>query len=199
MSTVLPKYRKVYFQPWVGLKYGKISGTKLLILGESHYGPNNAGRNYTISETLRYVNGENHRFWTNIMQAVDGRSYWDIDRKTFWEKVAFYNYIQEIVADSSGVLPEDTMYKNAVEPFREVLNQLTPTHILVCSKRLWNQLPPDGEQGPVIDSDGHTYETWKYPIVGRYSLATCIKHPSYFFTAKDWHSCILKFFLLNPI
>jgi hypothetical protein len=198
LSNTLPKPSKVYFQPWVGSQYGTTDRLRLLILGESHYGPKASGKEFTITLTREYANYEwNHMFWTNIMQAVDGKHYWEIDRKTFWEKVAFYNYIQEVVADNARVAPTTAMLANAVEPFWEVLNQLAPTHILVFSKRLWENLPTIWEQGPMIDFGDKVRETRKYPIAGRYALTTWLPHPSYGFSARYWHSLISKFLALD--
>jgi hypothetical protein len=111
--------------------------------------------------------------------------------------VVFYNYVQEVVAENAGIAPTAIMWANAVEPFWEVLNQLAPTHILVLSKRLWENLPPEGESGPVIEFDGQARETWKYPVAGRCALATWLPHPSYGFSAKSWHPLISKFLSLN--
>jgi hypothetical protein len=88
MSTTLPKPSKVYFQPWIGSRYGSPLEIKLLILGESHYGPKTLRPDFTIALTREYANYDwNHRFWTNIMQAVDGRRHWEINQLPPAERV----------------------------------------------------------------------------------------------------------------
>ena len=137
----------VYFKPWVGKNYSK-QPIKLLILGESHYADRKPSPTFTIDLTREYSNGEwKHRFWTQIMQVVSGKPHWKIDKEDFWNKYAFYIYIQDIVAESAGISPSQEMIKAAYTPFFEVLTALKPSHILVLSKRLWESLPNEGTEG----------------------------------------------------
>ncbi|MDA8090569.1 MAG: hypothetical protein M0Z61_10195 [Nitrospiraceae bacterium] len=179
---------KIYFKPWVGRNYGKTNGIRLLILGESHYGPKESKSDFTQQLTKAYVNHEwNHRFWTNIMQVIDGRKYWEIDRDVFWSEVAFYNYIQEPVAETAGVAPSPDMWAIAEEPFLEVLPLLKPTHIVVLSKRLWKNMTSKGERGDDLSVNKVERETRLFPYEGGFARATWLPHPSYGFSANEWH------------
>ncbi len=189
----LNEMKHVYFKPWIGSRYIENS-IKMLLLGESHYADETPSQEFTIDLTRKYSNGEfNHRFWTQIMQVVSGKSHWDIDRKEFWSNYAFYNYIQDVVAKSAGVGPSQEMVDAASTPFREVLAEHKPTHILVLSKRLWESLPDDGDSGESICIGNEKRETWIYSVSGHSSRATWIPHPSYGFSAPKWHPWILKF------
>lgn len=180
----------VYFKPWVGSQFSR-ENPKLLILGESHYADRKPSPRFTIELTREYANGEwNHRFWTQIMQAVSGKAHWEVDRKEFWERYAFYNYIQSVVADSAGVGPTQEMIQEARIPFFQVLDNLRPDHILVLSKRLWDALPSDGQQGNPLRIGEEERETWIYPFSGGQAIASWLPHPSYGFSAPQWHPWI---------
>jgi hypothetical protein len=190
--------RGVYFQPWIGKKYeaGIAPGVRLLLLGESHYSSNDEPRDFTIRLTQDYVDGKfSHRFWTNIMQVVDGRDHDEIDRAEFWARVAFYNFVQEIVSDRPGTPPKDCMLERAVRPFFCVLRHLRPSHVLVLGKRLWQSLPDTGCPGPaLVVSAEKKRDTWRYCFNDNAkALATWLPHPSYGFSPRCWHPWVKRF------
>ena len=179
-----------FFSPWVGKEYNA-NTKRLLILGESHYGPPSMPGNSTILLTREYAEGLwNHRFWTNIMQAVLGKPHCEIDRVEFWNRVAFYNYVQQPVAETAGVAPTPDMFLASKAAFFSVLSELAPTSILVLSKRLWENLPSEGRPGLSISIGDTTRETWLYPIDGGEVLASWIPHPSWGFSWRRWHPLI---------
>src|ERR1700733_7091500 len=93
---------QVHFLPWVGSAFHNQS-RRILILGESHYSDRQEPRTLTRTLTQDYINGRwNHRFWTQVAQAVTGKPHWEINRPEFWSTIAFYNYVQCIVAESAG-------------------------------------------------------------------------------------------------
>jgi hypothetical protein len=78
------KMENMYFKPWIGEQYVGSGNHRLLILGESHHSTEPKGPTFTIDLTREYSEGLwTHRYWTNIMQAVDGRRHWEIDKKNF--------------------------------------------------------------------------------------------------------------------
>lgn len=180
-----------YFEPWIGCNYGT-SINRLLILGESHYGSTSMSGNSTKVLTQQYVDGVwTHRFWTNIMQVVNGQPYWEIDRAEFWGRVAFYNYVQQPVAEMAGIAPTPEMFIASKEAFLSVLDRVTPKGILVLSKRLWENLPSEGTRGQDIHCGEVERETWIYPFNGGEALATWLPHPSYGFSWSRWHPLVL--------
>lgn len=178
-----------FFRPWVGSRYLE-NEHRLLILGESHYGDESMDADSTINFTREYTEGTNHRFWTSIMQAVRGQSYWEIDRKEFWADVAFYNYVQEPVAETAGVAPTPTMFAASKEPFSVVLNRLKPKRILILSSRLWNNLASDGIPGPQLAYGGDIRDTLLYHYDGGCAMASWVPHPSYAFSWRQWHPLV---------
>lgn len=185
-----------YFEPWVGRNYQ--AGGAFLILGESHYGPPDLPGNFTQVLTQEYADGEwNHRFWTNIMQAVMGRPYWEIDRNEFWASVAFYNYVQQPVAETAGVAPTSEMFMSSKTAFFSVLNRLKPKSVLVLSKRLWDNLPAGGRAAEDIRHEESRREALIYPHDGGEAIATWIPHPSYGFSWRRWHPWLARLRALN--
>lgn len=188
--------KNVYFKPWVGRQYAK-GNVKLLLLGESHYAPPAAMKpspSFTINLTRDYMNEKwTHRYWTQIMQVVSGKRHWEIDRPIFWHKYAFYNYIQDVVADSSGVLPTKQMIESARIPFFKVLEKLKPTHLLVLEKRLWDYLRSNGKRGDDLIVGNQERDTWRYMTTGGEVKATWLPHPSYGFSAPKWHPWVAEF------
>lgn len=182
-----------FYKPWKGDAY-RSSSPQLLILGESHYGAGAEDGNATIQLTERYVRGDmNHAFWTNTMNAVQGKSASIEQRKTFWQSVAFYNFVQETAGASAGIAPTKPMFDASVESFFSVLDDLKPQAILVLSTRLWNNLPGTGhrsKQGPPLERRNESRKTWIYSHAGGQALATWVPHPSRYFSWQRWHPWI---------
>lgn len=180
-----------YFEPWIGSNYGA-NDDRLLILGESHYGPASMPGNSTRELTQEYADGKwNHRFWTNIMQVVSGQPHWEIDRPEFWSRVAFYNYVQQPVVETAGIAPTPEMFTVSEAAFFTVLGSLCPKTILVLSKRLWENLPSAGRQGQNIHCGEIARETWIYSYKEGQALAAWLPHPSYGFSWRHWHPWVL--------
>jgi len=112
------------------------------------------------------------------MQIVTGKHNSEIDRKEFWDNVAFYNYIQEPVGDGPRERPTEEMWANAKAPFMEVLGQLRPSHLLVLGGQLWENLPSEGRRGPDIEGPVGGRDTWLYSCDDSEVFATWVYHPS---------------------
>lgn len=148
-----------------------------MLLGEAHYG--DPEPDATIRYTTEYVNEEwSHRCWTITMQIVTGKHHWEIDRKEFWDNVAFYNYIEEPVGDGPRERPTEEIWANAQEPLLEVLRQLKPSHLLVLGGELWENLPQEGRRGPDLHCPLGARDTWFYSWGSGNALATWVYHPS---------------------
>lgn len=208
------------FEPWVGANYcdGFAGGPRLLILGESHYreAPPEPGRDFTRRLTCQYARSQwNHRFWTGIMQTVLGHPRAEIEqgvqippinggdpipmnRESFWQWVALYNYIQ-VLLPGPGHPPPPEAWPAARPAFEAVLEALEPQALLILGRRLWDHLPgptPDsGNQeyeGPCLNAgelDGHA---WVYQLPNEHRvLAAGIHHPSApGFNWQRWHPVV---------
>ena len=192
-------FEGVFFLPWIGTQY-EYQEKRVLLLGESHHGDDpstwaTAPERATIECTQAYIEGAwRHKYWTNIIKVVEGRDYWEIDAKSFWSKVALYNYIQEIVGDGPGIAPTEAMWRNAEVGFRSVLRYLEPTHMLVLAKRLWDRLPAEiySDRLPIVAGD-HVREARIFSAgAGGRTIGTWLPHPSYHFhfNAKQLHPVV---------
>lgn len=136
------------FEPWVGSHYNKdgFNGIRILILGESHYGTKDLERSSFTREVVNDL-GQNrrNRFFTVVQMLITGipkgTRISNEDRQSFWEQVAFYNFIQSIVGEKSGIRPTAEMWKSAKGPFVATVQELKPDLIVVLGNELQDHLP----------------------------------------------------------
>lgn len=191
--------KNVQFLPWIGSKYadGKAWGGRLLVVGESHYGDDDS-RNLTRDVIRRQWHGESYSYFTKIAQAFTGRPHEEIDKKEFWNSLAFYNYVQVSVGEGARIAPTDKMWEAAKNVLPSVIETLEPDYIVATGSRLWDRLP---EWLPV---SGHGIclgeKPWQVCQVsspkGGARFATYILHPSSpaFGGKERWYE-LLKTFL----
>ena len=215
----LGQFELCQFEPWVGANYcdGFAGGPRLLILGESHYGSGPPERNFTQRFTRQYAEGQwDDRFWTGIMQTVLGHTRAEIEqgvdilpinggpviamnRESFWQSVALYNYIQELLPGPRQAPPAPA-WQAARPAFEAVLEALKPQALLVHGKRLWDHLPGptpcSGHQeyeGPHLNAGELDKHAWVYQLPnGHKVLAAGVHHPSSpGFNWERWH-CVVS-------
>ena len=140
------------FYPWKGSKWGLpnnvLGGSRLLILGESHYcSPNHPelvgqcipGETVKVVQQLA-ISGCRHRFFTGLTQIVSGRPKWQMTHEEVqevWNAVAFANYVPVFVGTGPRIRPTAMMFENGQASFAETLNGLRPEAIVVCGRDLW--------------------------------------------------------------
>lgn len=207
------------FDPWRGELYGRPNDlglpSRLLILGVSHYGgPEKNYRSLTAEVIKDQWSGHSYRYFTGVQKAVLGPSK-EVGAKDFWQSVAFYNFIQRLVGEKPGVRPTSHMWKEAADRFRETLNCLEPTHMIVTGFELWDRLrdfgpprddAPEDEVAtikklvPVDPKIGnHERRGW----LGRYRhgsgkcLAVKMEHASRA-SPTQWHPVIQNFLRMAP-
>ena len=162
----------VYFLPWEGDDYeAGIDGKRLLVLGESHhhdckkekelpcFDPATCDawhRNKTREMGGRWVKSPSSPAVSYRVPDVLGML-----RETFWSRVAFYNYVQELLSSvtqrPSARQCQDPVAQRA---FQNVLDQLQPDRILVFGKLTWDYRPKSLEHlagKPVRNPD------WRFP------------------------------------
>ena len=186
---------KIIFKPFVGSNYpnGGIFGKKILVLGESHYcDESEVYENLTYDVLQKYLHHEVNEGWMNTFKkferALVGNTTTEDDSRRIWESLAFYNFLQVPMGDARiAGQPED--YKNAVEPFFEVLNQLQPDYLIVCGKRLWANLPYDNwtdEKSVVVDNYENPLGTYTLSNGHKVITTPVYHHPSASFS---WEYC----------
>ncbi len=167
-----PVMRK--FDPWEGSRYATegIGGTRLLILGEANYGKAGHDTRTVTCDMVREL-GQKHRFrfYSTVQRLVSGGRgrLSDAERIDFWERVAFYNYIQAFPGPHSRIRPTADMWLAAKEPFKQTLEELCPHVVLVLGVELRRQLPSTQTEAtfcyiPHPSSRGVRYEQWQ-PVI----------------------------------
>lgn len=190
---------KIVFKPYVGINYssGGIFGKKILVLGESHYcDESEVCDTLTATVLQKYMNHNVNEGWMNTFKkferALAGKTTTGDDSHCIWDSLAFYNFLQVPMGDARiAGQPED--YKNAIEPFFEVLNQLQPDYLIVWGQRLWSKLPNENW----TDGKSVTVDNYENPV-GTYTLSNGHKvittpvyhHPSASFS---WEYCYRVF------
>jgi len=166
------------FQPWVGKDYWDkgLAGRRLLILGESHYGEKGSEYPGFTSEVVKEW-GQNKRaaFFTKICNLClnkEDNSVSDEERSDFWEKVSFYNYIQELLP-GPRCRPTEEMWAAGATPFLQVVKDLKPNLILVLGKELEGHLPGIEKDlffvTPHPSSSRFTYEPYMQNLKERFA------------------------------
>ena len=206
------------FDPWRGELYGRPNDlglpSRLLILGESHYGgPEEYRRSLTKEVIEDQWSGHSHRYFTIVQRSVVGPSK-EVDAKDFWQSVAFCNFIQRLV-EKPGDRPDQHTWEEAAAPFRKILNCLEPTHMIVTGFELWDCLRDFGPPRDDVPEDevatirklvpvdpkigNHERRGW----LGRYRhgsgkcLAVKIEHASRA-SPTQWHPVIQNFLRMAP-
>ncbi len=191
---------KIIFKPYIGKNYisGGIFAKKILVLGESHYCSEEEVYDSLTSDVLeKYLKHESSEGWMNTFKKFErslvGKITDENLSKKIWDSIAFYNYLQVAIGDSR-LAGTDADYKNAAEPFFEVLNQLRPDVLIIWGKRLWNKTPGAEKwiSGKSVVVDGYENPTGKYILEnGKEVFTTPVyHHPSAGFS---WEYCYRVF------
>jgi hypothetical protein len=131
----------IKFKPWLGDNYEN-ENIKILILGESHYGNSDENKETFTQDVIKSwaLREEGSiKFFTTIAKVLSDKiDEWlsDDDAKEFWNKVVFYNYIQDFVGQNARIRPTDEMWRQAEKPFNEVLLKYQPDIVVVLGKDL---------------------------------------------------------------
>lgn len=190
-----------FFKPWIGKDYYKgYLKRRILVLGESHYCalPNDAVPDLTINIIKDLLDPDSpsepyKNTYRKFEHALAGHRLENAERVQLWNKIAFYNYVQYPLLGPRKA-PERTEFKDSVEPFFEVLGDLSPDVVIVWGQRLYNNLPQFGSQIPdLVLPDGSEIECWSYTSnYGIIAHLLPIQHPSTGFSPNYWHTAIAQ-------
>lgn len=143
----------VRFAPWIGLHYERgLCGLRILLVCESHYGEKQHERPTVTPEIVKALAlGERHpratrklprhKHFTLIMSAVLNvrQRFSDTQRRDFWNRVAYYNFLQEFLK-GSRIKPPPDVWQRSEKAFTEVLRVLAPDLIICFSRRNGNRI-----------------------------------------------------------
>jgi hypothetical protein len=175
----------VKFEPFCGGFYNAHE-TKVLCLGESHYGSGTEGLHFTKNVIESYYNIDNNwRFFNGILRTIWGTT---DGKKDKLQHIAFYNYVQEIVGKNPRNRPSNQAWKDAEVPFREVISKLQPKIIICFGKGLYYNLPKGGTLSESQLFSKQWSEAWKYDFGGYGIEVIGLFHPAspHGFNATDY-------------
>ena len=158
------------FEPWIGGKYltEGLGGVRVLALGESHYAEPGLARPTFTTEVVRECVYEGRAAYftkvAKLLRGMDSSRYLeDVDLRDTWDRIAFYNYVQEMLP-APRMRPTDDMWRQARQIFPAVVEQLKPQVIVVMGKQLreWFKAPSGVEvcftEHP--SSSSFSYQPW---------------------------------------
>jgi len=203
----------LFFKPWIGENYLStgISGKKILVLGESHIcgeGCSDCGNstehpecnvftNNAVKYFLNYKSGKGEfERWMNTFTKFGNvfynKSLSSDETVSFWNSIAFYNYVQ-YSTDKSRVSPRNDEFAKSSTAFFEILQSYKPDIVFVWGERLWDQLPDGGEFGEEISVENvNSGRLYYYSIDKNRIPIYMVNHPSSSAFNYSWHTFMNK-------
>lgn len=189
------------FLPFVGKSFNNkniFGDTKIMVLGESHYGSvpsaeitreiiniyldNRVEREGWMSTFLKF-----ERSLVNKETSIE-------DSVTIWNSLMFYNYVQSLM-DGPRTAPTKRQYKDSEDAFFQVLEENRPDFIIVWGRRLWSNLPyTNWEEGEEVRVDNFAVDNGFYTLSNGHKVRVfCVYHPSAGYDWGWWHKVISTF------
>lgn len=137
-DCVFDKIELLKRYPWVGCNFAG-SKCRPLIIGDSHYATSQeAKKEFDDKKSTRWIvdsminnkcNGElSHSMFEGLLKTFIKSTPENV--KDFWSKIAFYNFVQEIM-DKSSAKPTANQKKDGWMCLVDVVKALHPTSILI--------------------------------------------------------------------
>src|SRR5471030_2176089 len=192
------------FEPWRGNRFDEgWRGKRVLLLGESHYagggikadtGPQPSSKNFTSDVIQKWALGETRAKYFTLVAGLLGAE--PSHREEFWNRVAFYNYVQGIVGNAARQRPTEEMWNAGYQPFCDVLDELRPQVVVVLGHDLWNRLPGKEKQAAGLAGGPATEQTVLTTPKGHRTILGMTNHPSSFgFSPKEWKAQVDSLFV----
>lgn len=184
---------KITFAPYVGPRIAA-SPTRLLIVGESHYGEPHSDPYESTREVVRNWHSREWavRFLTIGARIISGQRAWEIDRHTVFAETAFYNFVQTMMPGLKH-RPSTEQARRSWGAFREVLDTLDPTHILATGPGfLWSNMPPTDRGTQEVVLAEVPFQRREYLTPSGYASAVVIPHLSRA-SAPRWQASVREF------
>ena len=162
------------FEPWIGSKYKTtgIAGIRVLAIGESHYGvESKASTEFTTEVVNNCVYPDEYPrrpFFKKVSKLVlrmkTGQNLSDEVHRDTWDRIAFYNYIQNILP-AARRRPTGPMWEYAEQVLPIAIAKLDPDLLIVMGKELRNHFPTSLCKAEVCftehpSSSSFTYLPW---------------------------------------
>lgn len=165
---------------WVGPDWPSPS-RRLLLLGDSHYLTDPVDDSAELTRAIiRDVRDGRRRIpFYSKAEALCRASLTMASSNTasFWNQVAFANYIPVTVGTVSNAVPTREMWQAGGPRFIHLLEELRPTHVLSLGQRQWDHIQFPTDWRSVTTPDDDNIRIWETPAGDRIR-ATWVNHPS---------------------
>jgi hypothetical protein len=197
----LLKIKYLKWLPWIGSNYAS-HPSKILIVGESHYGEDNEARIKELDnvETTRECiidmgienNAYGVKFYQNIHALLVGKK--EFNTAQFWSRISFVNFIQKTMT-TSGTRPDYADFHNSAGTFFNLLDKLQPDYCLMCGVSSINALRNTMGESNFLEIEFKKFEKIGniYPRImsiqsngGKIIKLIFIQHPSHHFSYNNW-------------
>jgi hypothetical protein len=150
-------------RPFIGQDYDKhgLRGLRILIMGESSYSGKHVDditdyNDALAADAIGYDEGRGYwnksPFYTRIARIFGYEAASFEARKSFWNSVAYYNFLQTVLSQPRQ-LPAAELWEEAKGPFLDTVRELEPDYVVGFSKRMWWHLPKESE-GKIENDQG---------------------------------------------
>jgi hypothetical protein len=181
----------VYFTPFVGRDYdqGLVDGTKVLVLGESHYGTKSelpgSGRDCTIYNFQEYASescdiDNQSQFFRKLPRIVTRNSATtQAESAAAWTRISYSNFVQDFAGAHAWQRPSHEQWLAGQAALTEIAERLKPDVILVLGAQLWNDITVGSKcDEPPIKAQRRDREIWLVPHSDGYARTSWVYHPS---------------------
>lgn len=181
----------VYFTPFVGDDYerGLIDGTRVLLLGESHYGTpsheQGSGADCTQYNFGDYTNDncdfdKERQFFRKLPRIVARNEHvTQMESAAAWRRIAYANFVQEFVGGHARMRPKRDQWKRGQAALTELVEKLRPDVVLVLGAQLWNHVNEGClSNEAAISAERRDREIWLIPHDQGFARTSWIYHPS---------------------
>jgi hypothetical protein len=187
--------RKIKILPWIGGNY-LTTNPRILILGMSTYDKYDPPRTCVrimIKKASEGERGNWARYWVRIATLLKD-AVEKTETKDFWDRISFYNYIQEIMDGPKQNTPEKH-WEYAKEVFVEVVKKLMPDIVIVTGYAVFDNLPDECIPGKPISLNGKNLKVCTYHVNDKVINICGIWHPATpGFKYDDWRNLYKKYY-----
>jgi hypothetical protein len=135
---------------WIGAVF-EATSPHLLILAESTYGPHVLLSAYVLDWIAGRVRDATFTAIYNACTASRAAGYSGVSKRTFWDSIAFYNFVPGSIGPASTAHPTASAFKSGVRPLHLILDVLRPDGVLIFG------LGHSDYSRPVIQAYGTPY------------------------------------------
>lgn len=176
------------FEPWIGDYYrvrrddadDSCCDGLWHVMGESHYGDEEEPGSDATRRVVRELAIPGYRFFDVLLSVVAGQSVELLDREAEWSKLAYSNFVQDLLP-SDARRPQKVHWQAGRDAFFAQLAMTCPKQLLVVGRENWDNLPVEGFT-PVPPFTTHLQDE---PVDGVGIYGFCIGDQAHF-TVATW-------------